>query len=61
MLGKRGVAGSDAHTYMEVGRCVTIFQRAVGSEEELIEELRGGRYHVARRKPTGEYVPLAGS
>jgi len=59
MLGKRGVAGSDAHTYTEVGRCVTIFQRAVGSEEELIEELRAGRYRLARRKPDGEYVPLA--
>jgi hypothetical protein len=59
MLGKRGVAGSDAHTYTEVGRCVTIFQRAVGSEEELIEELRAGRYRLARRRPDGEYVPLA--
>lgn len=59
MLGKEGVAGSDAHTYTEVGRCVTIFQRAVGSEEELIEELRAGRYHLAQRRPSGEYVPLA--
>lgn len=58
-LGKPGVAGSDAHTYTEVGRCVTIFQRAVGSEQELIEELRAGRYQLARRKPNGEYVPLA--
>jgi len=59
VLGKPGVAGSDAHTYMEVGRCVTIFQRTVGSEEELIEELRAGRYRLAQRKPSGEYVPLA--
>jgi predicted metal-dependent phosphoesterase TrpH len=59
VLGKPGVAGSDAHTYTEVGRCVTIFERAVGSEEELIEELRAGRYHLAQRKPSGEYVPLA--
>jgi predicted metal-dependent phosphoesterase TrpH len=58
VLGKRGVAGSDAHTYTEVGRCVTIFQQAVGSEEELIEELRAGRYHLAQRRPSGEYVPL---
>jgi len=58
-LGKPGVAGSDAHTYTEVGRCVTIFERAVGSEEELIEELRAGRYHLAQRRPSGEYVPLA--
>jgi predicted metal-dependent phosphoesterase TrpH len=59
MLGKPGVAGSDAHTYTELGRCVTIFQRTVRSEEELIEELRAGRYHLAQRRPSGEYVPLA--
>jgi hypothetical protein len=58
-LGKPGVAGSDAHTNTEVGRCVTIFQQAVGSEEELIGELRAGRYHLARRRSSGEYVPLA--
>ncbi len=58
VLGKRGVAGSDAHTYTEVGRCVTILQRVVGSEEELIEELRAGRYHLAQRGSSGEYVPL---
>jgi predicted metal-dependent phosphoesterase TrpH len=58
-LGKPGVAGSDAHTYTEVGRCVTIFQRAVASEEELIGELRAGRYCLAQRRPSGEYVPLA--
>jgi len=58
VLGKPGVAGSDAHTYMEVGRCVTIFERVVGSEGELIEELRAGRFRVARRKPDGEYVLL---
>jgi hypothetical protein len=58
-LGKPGVAGSDAHTYTELGRCVTIFQRAVRSEEELIKELRAGRYRLAQRRPSGEYVPLA--
>jgi predicted metal-dependent phosphoesterase TrpH len=59
VLGKPGVAGSDAHTYTELGRCVTIFERTVGSEEELIEEVRAGRYRLAQRKPSGEYVPLA--
>ncbi|UCH85968.1 MAG: PHP domain-containing protein, partial [Dehalococcoidia bacterium] len=59
LLGKPGVAGSDAHTYTELGRCVTIFERAVGNEEELIEELRAGRYSLAQRRPNGEYVPLA--
>lgn len=58
VLGKPGVAGSDAHTYMEVGRCVTVFEREIEGEEELIEELRAGRCRVARRKPDGEYVLL---
>lgn len=58
VLGKRGVAGSDAHTYSEVGRCVTVFQRAPRSEQELIDELRAARYQLAQRKPSGEYALL---
>jgi predicted metal-dependent phosphoesterase TrpH len=61
VLGKRGTAGSDAHTFSEVGRCVTVLKRAVASEGELIDELRAGRHYLARRRPSGEYVPLAGS
>ncbi|MDP2950607.1 MAG: PHP domain-containing protein [Chloroflexota bacterium] len=57
-LGKPGVAGSDAHSYTEVGRCVTIFERTMESEEELVAELRAGRYCVAQRRPNGDYVPL---
>jgi len=58
VLGKRGTAGSDAHTFTEVGRCITVLERAVASEGELIEELRAGRHHLARRRPSGEYVPF---
>ncbi len=58
LLGKRGTAGSDAHTFTEVGRCVTVLERAVASERELIEELRVGRHYLARRRPDGEYVSL---
>src|SRR3989304_4539875 len=54
VLGKRGTAGSDAHTFTEVGRCITVLERAVASEGELIEELRAGRHHLARRRPHGE-------
>jgi len=57
-LGKRGTAGSDAHTFTEVGRCITVLERAVASEGELIEELRAGRHYLARRRPNGEYVPF---
>ena len=58
VLGKRGTAGSDAHTFTEVGRCITVLQQAVASEHELIDELRAGRYYVAQRRPNGEYVRL---
>ena len=58
VLGKRGTAGSDAHTFTEVGRCITVLERVVASESELIEELRAGRHYLARRKPNGEYVPF---
>jgi len=43
-LGLLGVAGSDAHRLNEVGRCVTILERDIQTEKELIEELRLGRF-----------------
>ncbi len=49
-LGLFGVAGSDAHRLEEVGRCVTVFQREIQTERELVEELRSGRFTVERRK-----------
>ena len=49
-LGLLGVAGSDAHRLEEVGRCVTILEREVSSEPELIAELRGGRFTTEFRK-----------
>lgn len=45
-LGLLGVAGSDAHRLDEVGRYVTVFQREVHTEAELLEELRAGRFTV---------------
>jgi hypothetical protein len=45
-LGLFGAAGSDAHRLEEVGRCVTVFQREIQTERELVEELRSGRFTV---------------
>lgn len=45
-----GVAGSDAHRPDEVGRCVTVFEREVRTEKELIGELRAGRFTVEVRR-----------
>ncbi len=42
-LGLPGTGSSDAHQLHEVGRCVTIFERPIFSEEDLIQEIRAGR------------------
>jgi len=49
-LGLLGVAGSDAHRPDEVGKCVTIFEREVRTEQELIEEILAGRFTVEVRR-----------
>ena len=49
-LGLLGVAGSDAHRLEEVGRCVTVLEREVRTEQELIGELRAGRFTVELRR-----------
>jgi predicted metal-dependent phosphoesterase TrpH len=46
-LGLPGTAGSDAHRLDEVGKWVTDFEHAIENEQELIEELRAGRFTVA--------------
>jgi predicted metal-dependent phosphoesterase TrpH len=45
-LGLPGVGGSDAHSPLSVGRCYTRFEREVASVEELVAELKGGRFRA---------------
>jgi len=45
-LGLPGVGGSDAHSPLSVGRCYTRFEREVASVEELVAELRAGRFRA---------------
>ncbi|MBI2304926.1 MAG: PHP domain-containing protein [Chloroflexi bacterium] len=52
-LGMRGVAGSDAHTIIGLGRAVTVFQRPMETEAQLLRELRAGRFYPARRPVLG--------
>jgi hypothetical protein len=49
VLGRPGVAGSDAHMPMEVGRYGTVFERELESEQDMLAELRAGRFQAARR------------
>ena len=45
-IGLPGTAGSDAHRVDEVGKWVTDFERRVESDQELVEELRAGRFRA---------------
>ena len=58
VLGKPGVAGSDAHMPMEIGRYATVFEEELESEEGMIAELRAGRFQPARRDESGVLEPL---
>jgi hypothetical protein len=43
-LGFRYSGGSDAHATDELGKCVTVFDRMIYREDELITELKAGRF-----------------
>jgi predicted metal-dependent phosphoesterase TrpH len=43
-LGWQGVGGSDAHELKEIPTCATYFERKVRNLEEMIQELKAGRY-----------------
>jgi hypothetical protein len=58
VLGKPGVAGSDAHMPMEVGRYATVFEKELESEEDMLAELRAGRFQPARKLEPGVFEPL---
>ncbi len=65
VLGRRGTAGSDAHTAHDLGRCVTVFEQPVASMADVMRELVAGRFAVARRvsQPgimVEHYVPWSG-
>jgi predicted metal-dependent phosphoesterase TrpH len=45
-LGLQGVGGSDAHVPSSVGRCFTQFERQITSVEELVAELKAGRFRA---------------
>ena len=43
-LGLPGTAGSDAHEVDEIGKWTTDFERKIENEQQLVEELRAGRF-----------------
>lgn len=59
-LGKKGLAGSDAHSTRGLGKFVTVLEKRVSSEQEFLSELRAGRFYAASRQPEGDPLPYAG-
>ncbi|HZQ35810.1 MAG TPA: PHP domain-containing protein [Dehalococcoidia bacterium] len=51
LLGRRGTGGSDAHYGEDLGRCHTVFERAIDCEAALIAELRAGRFRAVGPQP----------
>jgi len=52
VLGKlnlKGVGGSDAHAQHTIGRCVTVFQNQISSEQDFINEIKAGRFRAWHR------------
>jgi hypothetical protein len=43
-MGMPGTAGTDSHARSDIGRCATYFERDIETIEDLIEELRAGRF-----------------
>ena len=40
----KGVGGSDAHSIKDIGKCVTVFENRIEKQEDLIRELKTGRF-----------------
>jgi predicted metal-dependent phosphoesterase TrpH len=43
-LGLPGTGGSDAHRVDEIGKWVTVFEKEIQNERELVQELHAGRF-----------------
>ncbi len=44
LMGMPGTAGTDSHARSDIGRCATYFERDIRTIEDLIEELKAGRF-----------------
>jgi hypothetical protein len=57
-LGLPTVGGSDAHMPLEVGRFATQFEKDLQTEEEMLAELKAGRFRAVRRVEPGVFAPV---
>ncbi len=52
ILGKKGTGGSDAHSTLSVGSCVTVFDYPVLNEAQLVSQLRKGSFYAKKKEET---------
>lgn len=50
ILGKKGTGGSDAHSTLSVGSCVTVFDNPVKNYAQLLAQLRNGSFHAKKKE-----------
>jgi hypothetical protein len=53
-LGKPGLGGSDAHSDQGVGIYTTVFENRLETEEDLLRELKAGRFYAAHGLLSGK-------
>jgi len=53
-LGLPGTGGSDAHRVDEIATWVTVFEKNIANERELLEELHAGRFRAENRSQRTE-------
>ena len=49
ILGRKGTGGSDAHSILSVGSCVTVFDDPIENEAQLVAQLRNGSFHAKKK------------
>ncbi len=50
--GYLSIGGSDAHFVSAIGACLTRFEKRIANEQELVNELRAGRFQAVRLEQT---------
>ena len=59
-LGVKGTGGSDAHSVHGLGRCTTVFQDKITSEQQFIDALKAGRFYPGFGLRAGQLQPFTG-
>ena len=58
-LDKAGTAGTDSHEVIDIARCATYFEADIRSLDDLIRELKAGRFYpVSLQRAGGTTAPL---